>query len=558
VSSLRIRSARLSALLVIVTGLLTAQAVMAAGPRLEVRLKPPRIGIEDVAQLEVRVVEPPTGLGSPSLGELTNLEVVGGPSRGTEFSFINGVATSSVTFSYLVRGLEEGPASVGPITVAAGDQQFTAEAVSAEIVPGSVAPPRSRRRPRLFDDPFEDLFQRRRGSPAKVVLRHLLGAKTAIVGEPVMATVVLDSTHGISGIDWIAAPSYPGWWAQRIDPPKQISSEVVEFEGVRFNRYVVSRHVLVPLKAGVLMVPQVQARVGVGSRSPFAAGEILECSTTEIEARVGERPLPPEGYAGAVGQLRYGATLEPEEIDFGSSAVLTISVTGTGNLPLVEAPSTWPSCADCETYPPEEESQITVDQTGIRGSRSWRTTVVPRQWGSLHFESVVASVFDPDSGAYRRQTLGPLTLEVVPPPPTPTPVVEQAVDGDHADAPEEGGARDGSAGVPATSWLWIVGALFAGLGLGALVVWLMGRRRGGVIPPRRMGQSPAERARELQVALERWWLDVRAKGPRKGVAEEMEQLRRELEAVRFAPGRADHTETIAELEDRLRRLLKRA
>jgi hypothetical protein len=59
------------------------------------------------------------------------------------------------------------------------------------------------------------------------------------------------------------------------------------------------------------------------------------------------------------------------------------------------------------------------------------------------------------------------------------------------------------------------------------------------------------------VALERWWLDVRdgARGAR--LENEMRELRRELEAVRFAPGRADHSETVADLEERLRRLMRR-
>ena len=67
-----------------------------------------------------------------------------------------------------------------------------------------------------------------------------------------------------------------------------------------------------------------------------------------------------------------------------------------------------------------------------------------------------------------------------------------------------------------------------------------------------------DRARELQLALERWWVERRAKGERRGLRPEMEALRRELEAVRFAPGRADHSETIVDLEQRLRALMRKA
>jgi hypothetical protein len=38
----------------------------------------------------------------------------------------------------------------------------------------------------------------------------------------------------------------------------------------------------------------------------------------------------------------------------------------------------------------------------------------------------------------------------------------------------------------------------------------------------------------------------------------MQLVRRDLEGVRFAPSRADHTETVVDLEERLRELMRRA
>jgi hypothetical protein len=543
--------------LVIVGVLLTATVGGAAEPSIEVRLTP-RFGVEDRANLEVRIVEPPSGVSQPELGQLTNLQVVGGPSRGTEFSFINGVATSAVTFSYLVRADAPGPASVGPVTVAADDVVLRADPVVAEVVPGSVAPPRSRRRTSpFFTDPFEDLFPRRRSPAATVVLRHLIPSRRIVVGEPVMATVVLDTNGRIDEFNWITAPSYPGWWAQRVEPPEQITPEVVEVEGVRFNRFVIARHALIPLKAGVLTIPEVRARLGVGARSLIDPGDVMERATDDIELPVEDRPPTPADYAGAVGQLRYKVRLEPDEIEFGGSTVLSVELRGSGNLPLVEAPPVWPACEGCEAYPPEEESRVGVDERGIHGSRSWNVTVVPREWGELVFEPVELAVFDPGSRSYRRDTLGPLTLQVSPPPPTPTPIARAET----APADAEPVARQerhapGDREPP--QWLWILGALIAGVTAGGVVVWLVVRRRVTVIPPRTPGQSPAERARELQVALERWWLDARSRRPKPGVEEEMKRIRRELESVRFAPGRADHSETIIDLEERFRQLLRRA
>ena len=55
-----------------------------------------------------------------------------------------------------------------------------------------------------------------------------------------MATVVLDTSAAVDDFGWVAAPSYPGWWAQRVEPPEQITPELVEVDGVRFNRFIIA------------------------------------------------------------------------------------------------------------------------------------------------------------------------------------------------------------------------------------------------------------------------------------------------------------------------------
>jgi hypothetical protein len=530
-------------------------AAVAAEPRLEVSVQPPRFGVEDRARLVIRVVEPQGDVSQPELGELVNLEVAGGPTRGSEFSFVNGVATSSVSFTYLLQAVDTGAATVGVVSVEVGDSVMRSNPVSVEVVPGSVQPPRGRRRSPFFDDPFEDLVPRRRMPRAEVVLRHLIAAKNLTVGEPVAAAVVLDTTTDISSVNWQTAPTYPGWWAQPVERRERVPPELVEVDGKTFSRFTILRHVLVPLRPEKLVIPPVTARIGVRSRSIFSPGDVMERTSPAIEIEVAGRPPPPEGYAGAVGRLEYSVDLAPAEIDFGASAVLSVRLEGEGNLPLVEEPPVWPRCEGCDVYPPEEESRVTVDERGIHGSRTWRMTLVPRVHGTLTMEPVSMAVFDPKSSRYRHTTLGPLSLEVAPPPATPTPV-RVADDSAGEVGPTEATPEKPAAGRP--QWRWIAVALLAGLLIGGLVVWWSGRRRSSVIPRRRDGQSPSERARALQLALERWWLDARARGPSEELEREMEALRRDLEAVRFAPGRADHTETIVDLEERLRRLIRGA
>ena len=540
-----------------VLGIAALQAT-AAEPSLEVHLQPRRFGVDDMAQLSVRVTDPPSNLQAPKLGELHNLEVVAGPSTGSEFSFVNGVASRSQTFTFVLRALEPGPASVGPVTVRAGTTELRAGPVTAEVVEGSVVPPSRRARRSPFrTDPFSEIFQRRAPPRIEVVLRHHLSTREVVVGQPLVATIYLDSTvSSLYDFDWRGAPSYPGFWAQRLDNPEQVMPETVEVDGTRFYRYIVLRSVLVPLKDGRIEIPAVGAAIGVRTTGFFDSGQLIERSTPVRSIEVAVRPQAPPGFSGAVGDLRYSASIEPTEIDFGQSAVVTLTLKGRGNLPLVEAPTQFPNCADCDSYPPEEASRVTVDESGIHGSRTWQVTIVPQSWGVLELGAVDLAVFDPAAGRYVGHTVGPLSLTVGAPPPTPTPLVTPIPpDEDAVIGTGSGGQRD-APGI--RLWLWIVGALVLGLSAGASATWALARRRRIALPPRRPDQSPAERARELQLTLERWWLDARSTSRGEALEEQMQDLRRELEAVRFAPGRADHSHTVEDLESRLKRLIRRA
>lgn len=545
-----------SAVVLVMAGVVIAGA---ADPSLEVHLDPRTFGIEDTSLVVVRILEP-EGTPEVDLGPLENLEVISGPSTKTEFSWINGAGTRSVSFSYAVQGKEVGEAALGPVTVRLGDKVLNSEIVKAEVVPGSIVPQRrtSRRSPFSLD-PFEDLVQRRQPTrSARVVLRQLVNTTEVVLGQSVRTTVVLDTTAGgVDGFEWVTPPSYPGWWAQRVEPPERVTGEVVEVEGVRYNRFVVARHVLVPLKLGQLEIPPIEARIGFRTAGVFAPQQVVERATQSISVDISPRSRPPEGYSGAVGDLAYSARLEPETIDFGESAVLTIELRGNGNLPLVEAPALWPTCSDCESYPPEEESEVTVDASGIHGRREWRTTLVPRIAGEIELAPVMLAVFDPAAGHYRKQTLGPLRLLVEAPPVTPTPAVvkQGVVEADESSRPQGPAGEEDETGLP--TWVYIVGALIVGAAIGGVAPMLAARQRKAALPPKREGESPAERARVLQVALERWWMDARTRAKGRLLEDEMQRLRSELEAIRFAPGRADHSDTVLDLEERLRSLMRR-
>jgi hypothetical protein len=539
--------------LIAVILVLAAATTSAQETSIEVSLDPQKLGLEDVARFTVRVSEPQGETPRVQLTELDGFTVVQGPSTEQQFSWINGRSSSAVNFTWTLKPERVGTATVGPALVEVGSNRIPTEKVAAEIVPGSVAPPRRRPASPFTADPFRSPLgvgaapQRQ----ATVELRHFLSRRSPAVGEPVVATVALDTTVGADGFEWDATPEYPGFWVQRVEVPPRIETEQVEVDGVPMLRAILARSVIVPLKPGIVEIPEVAVRIGFRSRSLFARPQVVRRSAGPISLTASALPPGPVGATGAVGDLTYSLSLEPAEIRFGESAVMTMTVSGTGNLPLIQAPARWPSHADCELYPPEEESHVTTDSRGLSGSRTWRTTVLPRRPGRLELSAVQVATYDPIAGSFREQTLGPLVLDVVPPPPTPTPSPEPG-------AAPVGSEAEGAAprGFGPVALVWVsLASLVIGLAIGGGAVWLGRRRHGTSLPARREGASPAERARELQAVLEAWWQT--AGDPSDELRREVELVRRELERIRFAPGRADHTESIDELETRLARLMRR-
>lgn len=560
------RYAARAAAFLICLGVGATALVAAEGPSLRVNLEPQRLGVEDLTRLTVQVIEPGNDRPVPNLGQLVNFEVVQGPSTETQFSWVNGRSTTALSLSWILRPLGVGSAVVGPITVRLGARELAGGAVTAEIVPGSAHQQRRSRPTGAFGrvDPFAQFFgqPRRPVREAKVELRHILSRSKVADGRPLVAAVVLDTTGGgVDGFEWVDVPEYPGWWVQRLENPESVEAEVVEVNGESFNRFILARFVLIPLKPGTLQIPAAKARIGFRGQSLFSPHTVVERSTRTVDVVVTPRPAAPPGFSGAVGDLRYSAQITPATIPFGASAVVTITLEGKGNLPLVQAPTLWPTCVDCETYPPEEDSAVTIDRTGIHGSRSWSLTLLPRGAGALALEPVELAVFNPASGAYETHRLGPLTLEVEAPLPTPTPATQAPVvensnrnDEDPLEPPDV----ESDQGKPSEIPIWIIvgSALLVGVIGGGLLAWLVTRRRSGVIPARKAGQTPAARARDLQLAMEQWWVGL-AEDQRFGAREaEMRAVRKSLESIRFAPGRADHSETIRDLEKRLRALVR--
>lgn len=580
--------------------LLAARPILAEDEiRVEARLEPAVIGIEETATLtfEART----NGLGNPGFRpdfEFENLQIVAGPFRGEDVSFVNGAISRAYRISFRVRPLSIGHGRVHSISLSFADQ--TVEVDDREITiqeepTGQQAGPAPRRG---FRDPLERLFRgpfmpRRQPRGPAVFLRSEITPERPYVGQQVLYTVHLYTRDDISAIMPCELPSFRGFWVRDIQLPASSTPDMVDVGGARYARVVLLQKALFPLRPGRHQVEP--AKVDLVARvieqrffgPPLSHPEQVRLSTAPQTVDVQPLPAAPPEFTGAVGQLGLEAKLEPARLRLGEAATLTVTLSGRGNLQSLAEPRITPP-EGLTLYPPQQQSEDQTHGTTVAGERTWSYVVVPDRAGRFTLQVPEISYFDPWTAAYRLAAAPSLDLRALP--------------------------RLSAAGAPhpiRTTPLTPEGGLLASFVAGSLdrlpgwAPWLftlpwgiafavfLARRRhpaaapqlpavlsadGGDAVERRLREAEAEiRPRQAAARIEeawrellaarweipsgtpsrRWGEALAARGAEPAAAAELLRLAEDLYYLRYAPQLSETGDLVTDAVDRSRRLLRR-
>ena len=178
---------------------------------------------------------------------------------------------------------------------------------------------------------------------------------------------------------------------------------------------LVYQRALFPLLAGRFSIPPAQLVYSLPlSASFFSREETHELETDStvlvaVEPPTAGRPLD---YVGAVGNLRVAARLDTNEARVGDPLLLTVRVSGTGNVKLFPRPPIGVSWAALV----KGDERVRVDTTArrIAGSKEFDWVLTPRVAGELDVPPIHYSYFNPDSRRYETTSTTPAHVFVLP------------------------------------------------------------------------------------------------------------------------------------------------
>jgi len=348
----------------------------------------------------------------------TDFEVVGGPfsSSSSSVQIINGSVTKSnkTTYSFYLRALKEGTFTIPAATITIDRKKVKSSTMDITVVAGS-------------GSASSTSSPRGGGSSTTVetgdvILEAVPSKKTAYVGEQIVLTYKIYFTIPISQLSISKAPSYAGFWTKDItDNNGSLQQSSIMRGGKQYSVATVQEIVLIPQKSGTLTIDPLDInciaqirnqRSRQRSNDPFEDffGDVMGSSYTNVKKEIKSQPInievrqmpvaeKPDEFRGAVGQFTFTSSIDKTEMKSNDAFTLTYTVSGKGNVELLEMPKpVFPP--DFEVYDPKITTSTKNNSYGISGTKKAEYVVIPRVSGYFRLQQANFAYFDPSKERY--------------------------------------------------------------------------------------------------------------------------------------------------------------
>lgn len=359
--------------------------------------------------------------------DLQDFDLVG-KSSGSSTSIVNGVMTQQNLVQLTLSPKRTGDLTIGAIVLLSGGKAIASSKpvrirVGARGVPVPSGPPgeppdeppasnpsaESDPKP---EEPVEMLPKRLAGQPYFLVVRG--PDRPVYVGEPVWVAFDLYLREGVRLADAAieTAPDLRKFVARPVQGDVERGRRVRA--GERGDVYTVR-----PLWQGTVSALESGPSVVGGMKVQLVVIDGFfskRVSVTSVPLTLDFRPVPSEGrpadyVEGTVGRFVLKATLDRTSVPERDAALLTVEVSGTGNLQALKPPIV--AALDglrVSRVPSGDLDEVRVDVGGVSGRRSFQYLLVPDHVAEFDLGRVELPYFNGLTGKFERARSEPLRL----------------------------------------------------------------------------------------------------------------------------------------------------
>ena len=318
--------------------------------------------------------------------DFKDFQIIGGPSRSSQATIINGHATRKLIYYYTLMAPKSGHYTIGTASIKIGGKKIKTKPIKIEVLKA------------------KDIKE---GGEKSFFVKAEINTTEARVGQQISLDYKLYTTVRVESSSILYEPEYRGFFAENVN---RFSGEYLKevIDGVQYNTKILKRVALFPQQAGLLKIEPMTLQLGIASanqpqrRSFFFSPRLDRHSvqTNELELNVKDLPAdPPASFTGAVGKYSMIAAIDKNSLTTDDAISLKMAITGSGDLKQVLPPQL--NLTDSiEVYEPKILGENSWDQNGtITGKKVIEYLLLPKIPGNYQIKPAF-TYFDTDSSKY--------------------------------------------------------------------------------------------------------------------------------------------------------------
>lgn len=361
-----------------------------------------------------------------------DFQLVWGPQKGSSSSIqiINGKRSSShqTTFTYILIPKATGTFQLPAATALLSGDRISSTQASIQVVSDGASSSQSSGKNGGKSSGGGQTSSTGSGeiSSNDLFMRLSLSRTEVVIGEPITATLKIYQRANVVGFENAKFPTFNGFWSQETYVPNNIEFKRESLDDKIYNTAVLRTYVLIPQQSGTITIDPAELVCLVNIRTAPSTSNSLFDSFFQDEYRtirkrvttpavkVKVNPLPagqPASFGGGVGNFGISARLTTDNLKTHDAASLVITVSGRGNVALLEEPKVnFPP--DFEVYDTKTTENTDKSNGGTSGSKSFEYPFIPRSHGDFTIEPVEYSYYDVNAGKYVTLRTEPLHVKV--------------------------------------------------------------------------------------------------------------------------------------------------
>lgn len=361
-----------------------------------------------------------------------DFQLVWGPQKGSSSSIqiINGKRSSShqTTFTYILIPKATGTFQLPVATALLSGDRISSTQASIQVVSDGASSSQSSGQKGGKSSGGGQTSSTGSGeiSSNDLFMRLSLSRTEVVIGEPITATLKIYQRANVVGFENAKFPTFNGFWSQETYVPNNIEFKRESLDDKIYNTAVLRTYVLIPQQSGAITIDPAELVCLVNIRTAPSTSNSLFDSFFQDEYRtirkrvttpavkVKVNPLPagqPASFGGGVGNFGISARLTTDNLKTHDAASLIITVSGRGNVALLEEPKVnFPP--DFEVYDTKTTENTDKSNGGTSGSKSFEYPFIPRSHGDFTIDPVEYSYYDVNAGKYVTLRTEPLHVKV--------------------------------------------------------------------------------------------------------------------------------------------------